>query len=88
MADRARAFVVGALLAYALLRGASVIVGEPDPRSIGPTVHVAYFWRVALATWFGSLTAVSHARFGWPSPGARALAIATTIAVTIGLLVP
>ncbi len=88
MAERALAFAVGALLAYAGLRAGSAMMGEPDPRGIGPTVHVAYFWRVALATWAGSLMAVSRARFGWPAPGGRALAIALAIAVTVGLAVP
>ncbi|MBM4393815.1 MAG: hypothetical protein FJ090_22035 [Deltaproteobacteria bacterium] len=88
MAERALAFAVGALLAYAGLRAGSVIAGEPDPRSVGPTAHVAYFWRVALATWAGGVAAAAQARFGWPSPGGRALAVALAIAVTVGLLAP
>ncbi len=62
-------FVVTAVLGYALSRlwGA---IGEPDPRTLGPSLHTAYYWRLATALWWGGLAAIG----GWRYPAAGGLA--------------
>ncbi len=81
-------FASATLVAYASLRAGSALLGEPDPRAIGPTVHVAYFWRVSLATWLGGVAAAAHARFGLPRLAPLWHFVALFFAVTVALLVP
>ncbi len=81
-------FVFVAIVGYAALRlwGA---VGEPDPRTVGPSLHVGYYWRVATAVWWATLAAVGGWRF--PDAGtwaARALPVAVGAAVIAAFAVP
>ena len=39
--------------------------GEPDPRTIGPSLHTPYFWRMAISVWWGTMAAGA----GWRWPG-------------------
>jgi hypothetical protein len=82
------AFALGAILGYAGLRLAASI-GEPDPRAIGPTAHIPYYWRVATAGWWGGLAAVG----GWRFPGVsrtleRMLVPVVALAVIAAFAVP
>lgn len=92
MSDRrtsaAACFGVVAVLGYLALRLAGA-VNEPDPRTIGPTVHTGYYWRVATALWWGGLAAVGGWR--WPQAGAsaaRALPFVVLIATIAAFVVP
>lgn len=81
-------FLVVAMLGYTVLRlwGA---LDEPDPRTVGPSEHIGYYWRVALALWFGTLAGVGGWR--WSAVGelaARALPWAIVAAVLQAVLVP
>lgn len=81
-------FANAAVLGYALHR-LGFAATEPDPRTLGPSVHVGYFWRVATALWWGSLAALG----GWRlpalgDPAARALPVAVIIATVIAFTVP
>lgn len=81
-------FVVAAVLGYALQRLRSAI-GEPDPRTLGPSVHIAYYWRLATALWWGVLAGIG----GWRYPvvgvvAARALPFVLIAVVLAAFLVP
>lgn len=82
------AFATAATVAYAALRLGSVLAGEPDPRVVGPSVHVAYFWRAGLAAWFGALAGGACLRFGWPTAPVTWQVVALIFSVTVALLVP
>ena len=56
--------LIVAILAYTALRVGSALSGEPDPRAIGPTEHVPYFWRCLFATWAGSVGGAFAWQFG------------------------
>jgi hypothetical protein len=81
-------FAAAATLGYALQRlGAAW--HEPDPRTIGPSLHVPYFWRCATALWWGGLAAL--AGFRWPGVGARverAFPVVLVVAVGVAVFVP
>jgi hypothetical protein len=81
-------FVVVAIFGYAALRLRGAI-GEPDPRTVGPSLHVGYYWRVATAIWWGTLAAVGGWRF--PEAGAwaaRALPVVVGAATIAAFVVP
>ena len=64
-------------------------IGEPDPRSVGPSVHVGYFWRLSTALWWGVLAGVG----GWRLPRAgllvsRLLPLLVLAAVIAAFVVP
>lgn len=63
------AFAAVAVLGYALQRLAAAPT-EPDPRTLGPTVHVGYYWRLSTALWWGLLAGIG----AWRIPVAGALA--------------
>lgn len=80
--------VVAAVAGYALHR-AVFAVGEPDPRTVGPSEHIGYFWRVATALWWAGLAAIGGWRF--PSIGpmaARSLPWVVAAAVVVAFLLP
>ena len=84
----ALAFAAVALLAYAGLRLAAA-VHEPDPRTLGPSVHIAYYWRIGTALWWATIAAVGAARF--PVLGTlagRALPWSIVGAVGVAIFVP
>ena len=55
----ALAFALAAPTAYVLQRLVERIQGgEPDPLVIARTMHVAFYWRVATAVWWGGLAAM------------------------------
>ena len=81
-------FANAAILGYAAHR-VGFSFGEPDPRTIGPTLHTPFFWRAATALWWGSLAGLG----GWRFPGvggaaARALPWAVGVAAIAMFLVP
>ncbi|MFZ5479159.1 MAG: hypothetical protein ACOZNI_20515 [Myxococcota bacterium] len=81
-------FAIAAVLGYAAHR-AFFAIGEPDPRAVGPSVHTPYYWRVATATWWGSLAAAGGWRFPEVEPIAtRALPWAVGVATAIAVLIP
>ncbi|MDP2314927.1 MAG: hypothetical protein Q8P41_18655 [Pseudomonadota bacterium] len=81
-------FVVVAILGYALQR-LWASIGEPDPRTLGPSVHTAYYWRIATALWWGGLAAIGGWRFPVAGPvAARALPIVLVAAAIAAFLVP
>ncbi|MES2640278.1 MAG: hypothetical protein V4850_12365 [Myxococcota bacterium] len=75
-------FLVAALLGYALQRLYGAI-GEPDPRILGPSAHIAYYWRLATALWWGVLAAIG----GWRFPAAGALAARALPGVLIAIVI-
>jgi hypothetical protein len=82
------AFGLVVVLGYALHR-AVFSIGEPDPRSVGPSQHIAYFWRIATVTWWGALAAAGAWRFPRVGPACeRALPWAVAIAVAIAVFIP
>jgi hypothetical protein len=81
-------FATVAIFGYAAHR-VGFSFGEPDPRTVGPTLHIAYFWRLSTALWWGSLAAIG----GWRYPGvgavaARALPYVVAAAVIAAFVVP
>jgi hypothetical protein len=50
-----------AIFGYACLRTWSYLQGEPDPRSLGPSLHIPYFWRVATVCWWAAMAGL----LGW-----------------------
>lgn len=83
------AFMNVAILGYALLRLYSFLKGEPDPRSVGPSTHIAFFWRSATACWWGSMAAAG----AWRYPQVRgtlgkALPWILLLATVLAVLVP
>lgn len=92
MADRRaaaiHAFVLGAVLGYAALRLVAA-VGEPDPRTLGPSAHIPYYWRAATAGWWGLLLAAAAWRFpAFPLWSLRTVVAAVLLAVAAAFLVP
>ena len=80
------AFLHAALLGYALLRLQSFLHGEPDPRSVGPSQHIPFFWRSATALWWGAMAAAAGWR--WPqSRDALGRALPWVVALVVGLAV-
>lgn len=75
-------FLVAALLGYALQRLRSAI-GEADPRTLGPSAHIAYYWRLATALWWGVLAALG----GWRYPAAGAVAARSLPYVLVGVVI-
>jgi hypothetical protein len=64
-------------------------IGEPDPRSVGPSLHTAYFWRVMVSLWWGGMAALAGWRWpGLAGPVSRALPWVVAAAVAVGGLVP
>ncbi|MDP2304843.1 MAG: hypothetical protein Q8P18_02315 [Pseudomonadota bacterium] len=81
-------FVVAALLGYALDRLRSAI-GEADPRTLGPSLHIGYYWRLATSLWWGVLAGIGGWRF--PVAGtlaARALPFVLVAVVLAAFMVP
>lgn len=79
-------FAVVAILGYALHR-AYFSFGEPDPRTVGPTEHTPYFWRVATALWWGGLAALGGWRFPAVGPvAARALPWVVVLAAVLAFV--
>ena len=81
-------FSVAAIAGYAAHR-LYFSIGEPDPRSVGPSLHVGYFWRLATALWWGSLASIGGWRF--PDMGrfaAKGLPYVLSVAVIAAFWVP
>jgi hypothetical protein len=81
-------FVNVAILGYAALRLASWLGGEPDPRMILASAHIAYYWRVATASWWGALAAAAGARFGGADLAGKLLPAVVAAATLVAVLVP
>lgn len=82
-------FAEAAILGYALHRLAFSLAGEPDPRTVGATAHVGYYWRVATSLWWGTIA--SAAGWRWPTVGPfawRAFWPCVALAAVIAILVP
>ncbi|MFN7134941.1 MAG: hypothetical protein ACK4N5_22885, partial [Myxococcales bacterium] len=76
------------VLGYAAQRLAAA-PSEPDPRVVGPSVHTAYYWRVATAMWWGGLAGIGGWRFPAVGPRvARALPWVVAGAVIAAVVVP
>jgi hypothetical protein len=82
-----------AVVLYALMRiGELIVLREPNPALIGPSVHAGYFWRMWIAaygggfiTLLGALT-VSTARLA--ALATKALPWASAMIVLQALLLP
>lgn len=82
-------FAEAAILGYAFHRLAFSFVGESDPRTIGATEHIAYYWRAATAAWWGVLAGAAGWR--WPALGPwawRCFWPVVTVVVVIAFVVP
>lgn len=75
-------FLVASLVGYASLRLYAGI-DEPDPRTLGPSAHTAYYWRLATALWWGSLGGLG----GWRFPVAGRLAVRALPLVLVAVVV-
>lgn len=51
-----------AIIGYALLRIQQS--GGPPARSVGPSMHIPYFWRLLICGWWGILAGL----LGWRFP--------------------
>lgn len=79
-------FAAMAVFGYAALR-LYAAPNEPDPRTLGPSVHVGYYWRVGTAIWWGALAGIAGWRFPAVGPAVAAalpwIAGAATIAAVL-----
>jgi len=58
--------------------------GVINPAMIIASTHVAYYWRVAVATWFGVAVAILVARpLAWQARSARAWTIASVLSMAL-----
>jgi len=74
---------------YAALRGYDVLFkDEPHPSTVGPSVHIAMFWRVNLGTWLalGSAPLVFRVASRDPAFMARLLRIAVPAVAAFALI--
>lgn len=88
IADGAAWFAVAAPAVYTALRLLSWARGEPDPAQVLASAHVAWYWRVATATWLAGLLALLGARMGGGAHARRALPWVVAAAVLVAFLVP
>jgi len=88
IADGAAWFAVAAPTAYTALRLAAWAGGEPDPAQVVATAHVAWYWRVATATWMAVLVGLLGARLGGGARAGRLLPWVVAFAVVAAFLVP
>lgn len=85
----AAGFAATAVLAYAGLRVAAWVAGEPDPREVVASQSVGFYVRVGLATWLGALGGATG--WWWPGAGERAAAAlpwVVALAVAVAVLLP
>ena len=72
---------------YALLRGYDVLFrSEPHPSTVGPSEHIAMFWRVNVGVYVALATAPLLYRLARAAPTAYARALGVGLVVAVALI--